>query len=385
MDKFASFAFAVIGIGFLILIHELGHFKVARWLKFTVQEFSIGFGPKLFSWVGRNGVLYCVRYLFLFGGFVRIKEIEQDLLEEPQTLKARPIRDILRRVAVIAAGPTVNFLAAFLLFFIYSFWMAGLKGSSEIASVQEGGPAAQAGLRPGDELVGFGNFKRAKLSEVVCYIRNHPEKPIRLWVRRDFEYFPVLLIPRRVTEYLLIHDPSPDSSPFRRVMERVFGRVEKRWRGLIGVTFKMEPIPGGISFPERFSEAISLTLGELLFAWHSITVVFTHPILFRELAGPIRITYEFVANRWQGIMKQIEVLGIISFAVAFLNLLPIPLLDGGRILFLFVELLSRRRFYRLEVKATYIGLAFIIALAIFVVFKDLHFLLTQAMTRVAGG
>jgi len=373
---------ALIGLGILILIHELGHFWVARKLRFNVQEFSIGFGPKLLGWTGKDGIVYNLRLFAFFGGFVRIQEIEDELLQQPESPHARPAREIFRRVAVIAAGPISNLLMAVLLLFVYSVWWAGFRTTTEIAAVSEGSPAEKAGLMPGDQIVGFA-YLRMHLPysptfnrELRCYIYNHPGQPIRLLVRRDFYEFPVIVVPNRKEGFRIVHTPHPHASGIQRWLQRIFGRLEKEEFGLIGVAFKTEPIPA-MPWWERLKAAIPLTWDNLVDTWQRVTLPFTQPILLREISGPIRIVYEVVVHRWLGVMEQIRVFALISFALAFLNLFPFPILDGGRILFLLIEFVSRRRIYNLEVKANYVGLALLLALVLFVTLKDLHFVLMR--------
>jgi len=381
-EKILFMLSALIGLGILILIHEFGHFWVARKLKFNVQEFSIGFGPKLFGWKGKDGVAYHLRLFFLFGGFVRIQEIEDDLLQQPESPYARPAREIFRRVAVIAAGPISNLLVATLLLFVYSAWWAGFRTTTEIAAVSEGSPAEKVGLQPGDQIVGFA-YLRLQLPysptfnrELRCYIYNHPGQPIRLLIRRDFYEFPVIVVPNRKEGFRIVHTPHPNARGIQRWLQRIFGRLEKEEFGLIGVAFKTEPIPA-MPWSERLKEALPLTWDNLVDTWQRVTLPFTQPILLREVSGPIRIVYEVVVHRWLGIMEQIRVFALISFALAFLNLFPFPILDGGRILFLLIEFVSRRRIYNLEVKANYVGLALLLALVLFVTLKDLHFVLMR--------
>lgn len=381
-EKILFMVSALIALGVLILIHEWGHFWVARKLKFNVQEFSIGFGPKLFRWKGRDGIVYHLRLLAFFGGFVRIKEIEDDLLQEPESPQARPPKEIFRRIAVIFAGPTANFLMAILLLFVYSLWWAGFRTTTEIASVSEGGPAEKAGIKPGDQIIGFA-YLRQHLPyspvfhrELRCYIANHPGKPIRLLIRRDFHEFPVIVVPNRREGFQIVHTPHPNARGIQRWLQRIFGRLEKEEFGLIGVSFKTEPIPA-MPWQQRLKEALPMTWDNLIATWKQVTLPFTQPILLREVSGPIRIVYEVAAHRWLGVMEQVRVFALISFALAFLNLFPFPILDGGRILFLLIEFAIRRRIYNLEVKANYVGLALLVALLLFVTLKDLHFVLLR--------
>ncbi|MCS7224017.1 MAG: M50 family metallopeptidase [Armatimonadetes bacterium] len=373
MDKLTAAVIAILALGFLILIHEWGHLWVALRAKMTVQEFSIGFGPPLLRWQSRSGILYTLR-LILFGGFVRIKEIEEDLLQPAESPWARPGRDLLRRAAVIAAGPAMNIVAAIILFFVYSLWAAGLRSTTEIAAVSEGSPAEKAGLQPGDEILAIGYLNRTDRPTILRYISSHPGRPVRLRIRRNGTHLVVTPIPNRKVEYYPVRKVRPGLTGWQKWREILFGRIEMHEFGLIGVTFKMEPIPAQ-PLSERLVIALGMTLDNLWVGWQAVTAPFREPLLFAKAAGPIRMTYEFVAYRWLGFMDQIRFIGIISFALALINLFPIPVLDGGRLLFLFMEFVARRRIQKLELSATYISFTLLILLIAFIALKDIHYVL----------
>ncbi len=373
MDKLTAAAATLFGIGLLILIHEWGHFWTARRMKLTVQEFSVGFGPALLRWRGRSGILYALRSLFL-GGYVRVKEIEEDLMVIPESSYARPSREILRRGAVVLGGPMMNIFAAVLIFFIYSLWFAGLRVSPVIASVSQGSPAEKAGLGPGDEIVAIAYLERTELATIQRYISNHPGRPVRLKIRRDTSYLTLTIVPNRKVQYVPVRRHRTDAAGLARLREILFGRLERQEFGLIGVTFQLEPVPGQL-FTERLKVAVLLTVESIWIAWQAVVAPFREPLLFADVAGPIRMTYEFVSYRWLGIMDHLRALGIISFALALINLFPIPVLDGGRILFLLMELIGRRRIYTLELRATYVGYVLLIMLMAFIALKDLHYVL----------
>ncbi len=350
---------AVLVLGGLIFVHELGHFAAARLCGVEVEEFSLGFGPKLLG-IRWRGTLYALR-LFPVLGYVRMAGMypaENDGSEEAARSRAAnergtgfASRPLWQRVTVIAAGPMTNFLVAFLLY-AAAFGLVGLPVAPtlQIRAVEAGMPAAAAGIRPGDTVVAvdgapihsWGGLHTAILQAV----KTRPGQPLRLEVRRGGQEQTVRVHPRQTASGPLI-----GVLPVLRIMRLP----------------PLRAIAGG-ALQTGATVVQSLTaLGSL------IAAAVRHRPTQAQLVGPIGIGNAIDQASQVGAVAVMLLAALLSANLGLLNLLPIPALDGGRLTFLGIEWARGGRPVdpAKEGLVHFIGLALLMAMIVLVSVHDL--------------
>lgn len=335
-----GFLVIFIGLSLLILIHEIGHFWVAKYFKMPVEEFGIGFPPRLFSWQ-RGGTRYSVNVLPL-GGFVKLHG-ELEAVDEKSFVRQKSYK----RAMVVTAGVVMNFLAGW--FIMSSVFLIGAPPLIFIDQVAPGSPAAQAGLQEGDMLFNIATSEVAN-SEVTARtfdvqnsidtINGNRGKEITIAVRRDGREFSVAVVPRE-------NPPAGE--------------------GALGVSLRGSGVPRlGL-----WNGLASGFLGSIAIVWGIIAGLYQIVLAPSAVVGPVGIFNIAVHTGQIGWVYVLQLLGVISLNLAALNLLPIPALDGGRLLFIAIEKLRGRPFSSgVEIRANAIGFAFLIVLIIAVTIKD---------------
>lgn len=289
----------------LIIVHELGHFIVAKLVGIRVREFSIGMGPLV---IGRKwgDTLYSLRLIPL-GGYNRMAGMEPDDLDDPQGFNRK---SVAQRVAVIASGSLMNFaLAIFLYAFI--FLALGLpSNSSVIGKVLPGRPAEAAGLRAGDRIIAVDGRPVASWQELVVIIHQNPGKKLQLTVERDKERFTVQVTPEL--------DPQTQA-------------------GLIGIEqaiVRLNPLAAlwqGMRQTGLMLLLIITGFGEMILGGVPV-----------DLVGPVGIVQMVGQAARFGAASVLGFAAFISLNLGLINLFPIPALDGSRLIFLAVEGLRGR-------------------------------------------
>jgi regulator of sigma E protease len=309
-----SIVAAVLAVSLLIVLHELGHMKVAQALGMRVERFSIGFGPVVWSGT-RGGVEYVVSALPL-GGYVRITGMAPGDDVQPGDRTAYCNQPAWRRVLVLAAGPGANYLIAVVLaaFLLGTVGLPTPDGSPRVGEVV-GAPAQQAGLRPGDRILSVAGAPVAGWSDQVAALQRQPGRTIDLVVERG---------EGAAAERLTLPITPEDR-----------GGV-----GRVGVTpyaarVRLGPLDAVLQGFTRTNAAAVATLAML------------KGMVTREqkaeLSGPVGIARELVRGAQLGADRFLTIVWNISVALALFNLLPLPALDGGRLVFLAYELVTRRR------------------------------------------
>ena len=328
-------------IAVLVLAHEWGHFMVARKVGIPVYEFSLGFGYKLFS-VTRDGVEYSVR-IFPLGGFVRMAGEEMGDNQDPKGFShRRPWEKML----VSFSGPFMNFvLAAVIFIFIYA--AIGIPSAIEepiIGKVIPDNPAAQAGLMEGDRVLQVNDVEISSWSEFTAQIAANPEgQTMQIEVKREDQTVKLKMVPVRT---------EGNEHPTIGVISAV-----KYERQGIFTSIKMGLI-------QTFSMTVVLL--------QSIWMLITGGASVNDLAGPVGIT------KLVGDVAQIGSVFVLNFAaflsinLGLLNLLPIPALDGSKIVFSLVEAIRRKPIDpEKEGFIHWIGFMFLILLIVLVTYNDI--------------
>ncbi len=333
----------VILIGVLVCVHELGHFMVARWAGMKVYQFSIGFPPYLFSRT-RNDIVYSIGSIPL-GGFVRIAGMEPGDEKHPEGFGTKSLP---WRFGVLIAGVVMNVLFAALVFALV-YCVIGVPTKPKLPAmvdyVEKGMPAEKAGFKPGDQIVSVNGKRLVNPDKIREMIRNSDGKePLEIVVRRGDRVLALSV------------------KPLKRIVR------------MIGVGFAYERervglVKGTQMGVHKTYETIVGTLGLL-------KALLRGDKHAREgIGGPLAIIQVSGATAKEGLLPYLEFMASLSVSLALLNILPIPALDGGRILFLFVDgglrLVGRRLDPKREAIVHLAGFAVLIFLILVVTAQDL--------------
>ena len=323
---------AILIFTFLVLIHELGHFLTAKFLKVRAYELSLGMGPKIFG-KKHNDTEYTLRAL-PFGAYVRFGDEDDSMFEESDNFMNQSPWD---RIKIIAMGPIVNIAAALILMILVVF----LTGApvNKIGAVAEDMPAAAAGLRAGDEILEVEGTATRSWDDVVKAIDANSDDTISVIVQREGQQAQTIEITPTLSE----------------------GRM------MIGITPAFEKNLG-----QSVISGTKATLNMSTMMLDIVKKLFTGKADISSFSGPVGIVAivdDVAATGWINLLYLTSVL---SLNLGILNLLPIPGLDGSKILIYGFEALSGKPMNKdIEMKLTMVGFAVLLAFTIFVTFKDI--------------
>ena len=304
---------AILALGMLIVVHEAGHYFVARWCGMRVERFSIGFGPGIIKWRSK-GTQFQIAPI-PFGGFVQIVGMNPHEEYDEKDPSVYPNRPTILRVLTIFAGPFTNVLFASLLVFIVAV-TAGVPratGRTEVRDVSEGTAAAEV-LKPGDVIASI-DGKVADPLQFRDHILASNGKPVTVVFIREGTEHTAAITPRLTKDGVYLIGIHPGAETVR--MPSGLGRAAIE----------------AVEYPYYTTQAI---LGGL---WHAVK----NRGEGAELVGPIRMTRTIGQKIEAGWVSALEFLAILNLYLGIFNLLPLPALDGGRLAFLGYELATRRR------------------------------------------
>ena len=344
-------AFVVV-LGVLIFFHELGHFLVARLFGVGVEKFSLGFGPRLF---GKKIGLTDYRVSAIpLGGFVKMVGEDPTAEMDPQDI---PIsfthKHVFKRMLIVAAGPAFNLLLAVIIFYGI-FQISGtyiLKPS--IGGVQENSPAETAGLQAGDMITAIDGTPVTSWEEMAAMITASGGRSMAITIQRPaWDVFTATVSPRVTTT------------------KNLFGEDIQRY--IIGISSAGEVVNQRLnpieSLVESFKETYNITKLTIV----SIVKLFQGTVSTKTLGGPIMIAELAGQQAREGAINLIFFIALLSINLAIINFLPIPVLDGGHLLFFLIEaIIGRPLSIRMREIAQQAGIFILIMLMIFVFYNDI--------------
>jgi regulator of sigma E protease len=341
----------IVVLGILVFVHEFGHFLLAKLLKVRVEAFSLGFPPKLLSKkVGETEYRLSVIPL---GGYVKLlgenpdEEVPPEL--QPRSFSHHPL---WHRTLIVLAGPGFNLLFCVLALFLL-FGFSGIPYlTTTIGSVKPDSPAAQAGLQPGDKVLALNDQKVERWDQLSSLIRQNGERPLVLHVKRGDQTFQVKITPETMET------------------TNIFG--QKVSAVLIGVGSASELEVEKVGVFRAFGEGVSYTYRILALTVVSIYKLITQEIPVNTLGGPILIAQVAGQQAEQGFSYLLHFMAILSVNLALLNLLPIPILDGGHLFFILWEAVRGKPMaVKHREMAQAMGLMLILALMVLVFYQDI--------------
>lgn len=324
--------------GLLIFVHELGHFITAKAVGMRVDEFAIGFGPKIFSWK-QGETLYSLRIIPL-GGFNKIAGMDPDEEQDERSFSAKPI---WARMLVIVAGSAMNFVLPILLLAAV-FLSIGIDTPSNqpiVGSIMPNKPAAYAGLASGDRILAVNKSEIASWRDFVEVIQGNAGKQLNVSYERNGTINAVMLTP----EF-----------------------DQKANRGIIGV------MPQINNYRPSFIESFGLAAKQTYIVCASMVTGIVQMVTGQipaEVAGPIGVAQMAGEVAQLGIIPLLQFAAFLSINLGLINLLPVPVLDGGHVVTLAIEGLRGKPLNRDKLQfVQMIGFALLILLMIVATFKD---------------
>ena len=348
-------------LGIVVFFHELGHFLVGRWCGVKADVFSLGFGPELLGRVDRHGTRWRLALVPL-GGYVKFHGdanaasagVDAEGLSEEERRVSFFTQPVWKRVLIVAAGPVANFILAVVIFAGVAFFVGHGALAPRVESLRPGEVAEEAGFKPGDMVRSIDGKAVASWGELQRIVQTSAEKKLTFVVERDGAQ--VILT----------------ATPKLRVMETPLGKNRVGLIGLNGSTRAEDWQVLRFGPLESLEQGAQETwyVGERTLSFLAGLVVGKES--FDQVTGPIGTGYLAGKVATFGFSALMNLAAVLSVSIGLINLLPIPLLDGGHLLFYLIEALKGRPLSeRIQEVGFRLGLVFVVTLMLFTTFNDL--------------
>jgi regulator of sigma E protease len=346
----SAMAFIIV-IGILVFIHEFGHFIAARLCGVGVEVFSLGFGPKILKKrMGRTQ--YCLAAIPL-GGYVKMVGEEPGSAIDPEDVNASfTHKSLLQKSIIVAAGPLFNFLLAILIFYILYQFSGIYMAKPVVGEVMENTPALAAGIKSGDVIKKINQNKIESFEDISRIVSASKGEQLEVIVERDGRWKRLVIFP--------VLKPG----------KNVFGEQIKKY--VIGITGTGESFHRRLNPFAAFSRSIKDTYGLVKLTLLSVGKMIKGSVSADNLGGPLMIAQMAGEQAKAGIMNFAWFIALLSVNLGIINLFPIPVLDGGHLLFFGIEAATGKPVgEKLREKLIQFGAAVLVALMVFVFYNDI--------------
>ena len=349
----------VVGFSLLVFIHEWGHYSVARLFGVRIDSFAIGFGRELFGWTDKRGVRWKFCMLPL-GGYVKFHGDQSaasnpgavEGLSEEERKDCFHFKPLWQRALIVFAGPAINLVAAAVVFAGFYLTYGITVAEPVVATVQPDSAAEQAGMLPGDRILAVSGETVERFTDIGSLVRLYPGRETTVLVERDRT--PIALTVTFGTRYL--EDRFGNRYPYG-ILGVASGPATRVTLGPI------EALAEGGRQTVSMIQSIFITLGQMVMGIRSI----------EEVGGPLRIVTMTGDAAAQGLENWIWFLALISINLGVVNLLPIPVLDGGHLMFYAIEALKGSPLSQRAQELGYMaGLALMLLFMVVVTLNDLQ-------------
>lgn len=350
----------------IVFVHEMGHYLVARWNGVAIQTFSLGFGPEMVGFTDRHGTRWRLSAIPL-GGYVRfVGDMNAASMPDPSAVADLPAelqprlfvnKNVWQRIAVVAAGPVANVLFTFVVLYGLLLSYGQYMIPPVISTVTPGGVAATAGLEAGDRIVSVDGFSVRGFEDFQRLISTAPDRAVRIVLDRSGTDRTIILTPQASTE------------------TDQFGNAQRV--GRIGVARDVSASDVSLYRPNPV-EAVGMTVDEIHFIVDR-TVAFIGDFFVgrgdvQQLGGPVKVAEVSGQVATLGIVALINLAALLSLNIGIFNLLPVPVLDGGHLLYYLVEAIRGRPLsVRAQEFGYRVGFAIVGTLMIFTLLNDTLF------------
>ena len=352
-------------ITIVVFIHEYGHYYFAKKYGVGITDFSIGFGKEIFGWNDKSGTRWKICWIPL-GGYVKFfgdrnvfSQSEQNEIinkyQEEDRKKLFILKPLYQRSIIVAAGPIANFILALIIFLFINIYAGKDMTPAIISEVQENSPAYMSGIKKGDKIISIDNRNVESIKEVSTFINISTADEIEFLLLRNDTQISILIKPN-----LVLGKDSLGNS------------VKKRMVGI-----KLSPLNNEfITQPLSLSKSIYYSFKEVWFVTTTSLTYLGKMIIgsadTSQLGGPIKIAKITGQVSEYGIIPFFGVMAYISISLGLINLFPIPMLDGGHLMFYLIEKISGKPLsQKIQEGFFRIGLFLLLSLMFFVTFNDL--------------